>query len=152
MDIFGFSPLEFTIKRFLKVTPAENIFLVANYKEKEALRRLKLVKKENIFLEPESKNTAAAILLSLFCLKKAAACEKMIIISPVDHLIKEEKQFYRCLESAIAVARSGAICTLGIKPTLPTPNFGYIQVGSEKVSGAYTIERFIEKPNRMMAA
>jgi len=29
LDIFGFSPLELTIKRFLKITTLDNIFLVA---------------------------------------------------------------------------------------------------------------------------
>jgi len=40
-----------------------------NQSEKKELMKLKLVKKKNIFFEPASKNTAAAILLSLQQLK-----------------------------------------------------------------------------------
>jgi mannose-1-phosphate guanylyltransferase len=152
LDIFGFSPLELTIKRFLKITPIENIFLVANYKEKNDLARLKGIKKNNIFLEPESKNTAAAVLLFLFGLKRQEIGDGALIISPVDHLIKEEKHFYAALNTSLAVARDGWICTLGIKPTQPTPNYGYIQAGEALNNGIFSIKRFIEKPTRMMAA
>ncbi|MDD5195053.1 MAG: sugar phosphate nucleotidyltransferase [Candidatus Omnitrophica bacterium] len=152
LDIFGFSPLELTIKRFLKVTPIENIFLVANYKERETLRRIKIVRKENIFLEPESKNTAAAILLSIFCLRKKIKGDNALIVSPVDHLIKEEKNFLCALSGALVQAEEGWICTLGIKPAQPTPNFGYIEVDGQIQKGVFAIKRFIEKPTRMMAA
>lgn len=152
MDIFGFSPLELTIKRFLKITCSENIFLVANYKERDDLVRLKCIKKDNIFLEPESKNTAAAVLLFLFGFKKHHAGDSALIISPVDHLIKEEKYFYEALDTSLNVARDGWICTLGIKPAQPTPNYGYIQAGDALGGGIFSITRFIEKPTRMMAA
>jgi mannose-1-phosphate guanylyltransferase len=151
LDIFGFSPLEFTIKRFLKVTTAENIFLIANEKEKNALAKLKLVRKENIFFEPQSRNTAAAILLSLFYLKNRIAHDKVLIISPVDHLIKKEKAFYDTLRTAIKVARGGWISTLGIKPQQPTPNFGYIQIDKKIDNNVFSIKKFVEKPTRLEA-
>jgi len=34
IDIFGFSPLEVTFKRFLKITSRKNIYLVASHSEK----------------------------------------------------------------------------------------------------------------------
>jgi len=149
LDVFGFSPLELTIKRFLKVTPADNIFLVANQKEKKALAKIKLVKKSNIFFEPESKNTAAAVILALQHLKKRS--HKSIIISPVDHLINKEKEFYRALKKALGAAKDGWICTVGIKPLKPTPNFGYIQVQKKEVKGIFSVKRFIEKPTSALA-
>ncbi len=109
LDIFGFLPLEATIQRFLKITPRENIFLVANEKEKASFENLKIVKKGNIFFEPESKNTASAILFSLQNLKRHFSLEKTIIISPVDHLIKQEEKFYSSLNKALEVARDGYI-------------------------------------------
>ncbi|MCF7907905.1 MAG: hypothetical protein K9L86_03385 [Candidatus Omnitrophica bacterium] len=144
LDVFGFSPLELTVKRFLKITPKENIFLVANISEKKELEKLKIVRKANIIFEPQSKNTAAAVLLSILHLKNQA--RKSIIIAPVDHLIEKEKEFYKALNLALAAAQAGSVCTLGIKPNEPTPNFGYIQVKS-KQKGSYPIRRFIEKPS-----
>ncbi len=144
LDVFGFSPLELTIKRFLKVTTPDNIFLVANQSEKKALAKLKLIKQKNIFFEPASKNTAAAILLSLCRLKKYS--RRNLIISPVDTLIKEKEEFYKALNKSLAVAGNGWICTLGIKPSLPTPNFGYIQIKKGGRNGVFSIKKFIEKP------
>jgi len=144
LDIFGFSPLELTIKRFLKVTTRDNIFLVANRAEKKELARLKLIKKKNIFLEPAGKNTAAAILLSLHHLKKYS--RKNLIISPVDTLIKNKIEFYRALKRSLTAARDGWICTLGIKPSSPAPDFGYIQVKGAAKKGIFSVKKFIEKP------
>jgi len=149
LDIFGFSPLELTIKRFLKITTLDNIFLVANQSEKQELMKLKSIKKSNIFLEPASKNTAAAILLSLQHLKKHS--NKNLIITPVDTLIEKEVEFYRALKRSLVAASGGWICTLGIKPTLPTPNFGYIQVKRQARNGIFSVSKFIEKPSVVRA-
>jgi len=148
-DVFGFSPLELTIKRFLKITPASNIFLVANQKEKKELNRLKGINKNNIILEPQSKNTAAAVLLSVLKLKRYH--DKNLIIAPVDHLIKNEKEFYKALANAQAEANKGLICTLGIKPSKPTPNFGYIQIKQKRIGKAHLVKNFIEKPKPHLA-
>lgn len=149
LDIFGFSPLKLTIKRFLKITTRNNIFLVANQAERKELAKLKLIKKKNIFLEPAGKNTAAAILLSLHHLKKYP--RKNLIISPVDTLIKNKTEFYRTLKRSLAAARDGWICTLGIKPSSPTPNFGYIQVKGAAKNGIFSVKKFIEKPTAARA-
>lgn len=144
LDIFGFSPLELTIKRFLKITIRDNIFLVANQADRKELVKLKLISEKNIFFEPASKNTAAAILLSLHHLKNYS--RKNLIISPVDTLIKNKIEFYRTLKRALAAAGDGGICTLGIKPSSPTPNFGYIQVKGAAKKGIFSVKKFIEKP------
>ena len=144
-DVFGFSPLELTIKRFLKITDASNIFLVANEKEKKSLEKIKLINKQNIFYEPQSKNTAAAILLSLWKLKKFI--DRDLIISPVDQLIKKEKYFYSSLKNALEVSQSGGICTLGIKPDKPVSGFGYIQSGKKECRNVFAVKKFIEKPS-----
>ncbi len=144
LDIFGFSPLELTIKRFLKITTRDNIFLVANQAERKELAKVKLIKKNNIFFEPASKNTAAAILLSLHHLQKHS--RRNLIISPVDTLIKNETEFYRTLKKSLVAAQDGWICTLGIKPSSPTPNFGYIQLKGAAKKGIFSVKKFIEKP------
>lgn len=145
IDIFGFSPLEITIKRFLKITPKENIFLIANQAEKKDLSKIKLIKKANIILEPDSKNTAAAILYAVNRFKNNP--KNVAIISPVDHFIKKEKEFYLALRTAIKAAKQGYISTLGIKPTSATPHFGYIQPSKRIMKGAFSVSKFIEKPS-----
>ncbi|MDD3296379.1 MAG: sugar phosphate nucleotidyltransferase [Candidatus Omnitrophica bacterium] len=149
INIFGFSPLEATLKRFLKVTSRDRIFLVANQKEKQALIKSKLVQRKNIFLEPDSKNTAPAVLLALCKLGKLS--EENIIISPVDHFIKEEEYFYTAVNKALKTAADGFICTLGIEPKEATSQFGYIQVYAKSKNGVFSVKKFIEKPSLHLA-
>lgn len=151
LDIFEFSPLEVTLRRFLKITSRGNIFLVANKKEKENLNSVELINRKNIFFEPESKNTAAAVLLSLFRLKERFPLDKHVIISPVDNLIDGEKSFFSDLNKCLKIAQAGWISTLGMKPLHPTPNFGYIQVDKEVEKGVFSVKRFVEKPSRCAA-
>jgi mannose-1-phosphate guanylyltransferase len=151
LDIFGFSPLELTIKRFLKITDKENIFLVANQAEKKQIQRVKLVKKENVFYEPEGRNTAAAIAFSLFKLSSGFSPDRSLIIVPVDHFIKNETDFYKALKDAIALSAKGGICTLGITALEPTPKFGYIKAGQAVAPHAFKVDGFVEKPSRQQA-
>lgn len=149
LNLFGFSPLELTIKRFRKITSKERIILVASDKEKKPLGGLKSIKKNNILFEPESKNTAAAVLLALKHLQKHKTAP--IIISPVDHLIKKEGSFYKALAKSLIAAKEGFIVTLGIKPKNPTSAFGYIQAKGAGLRGLYSVKRFIEKPKPALA-
>jgi mannose-1-phosphate guanylyltransferase len=149
LDIFGFSPLELTIRRFLKITTAERIFLVTGQKEKKSLGRIRSVRKSNIIYEPESKNTAAAVLLAL--LKLRGHARSNIIITPVDHYIKNEKEFRRSLELCLSAAGRGYICTLGIKPRGASSNFGYIQAGRKENRNIFSVKKFIEKPGLRLA-
>lgn len=118
--------------------------MVANQKEKKELAKLKLISKKNIFFESASKNTAAAIFLSLLHLNKYS--QRNLIISPVDALIKEKAEFYKTIRKSLAVASDGWICTLGLEPSSPTPNFGYIQIKKGGKKGVFSVNKFIEKP------
>ncbi|MFH1771573.1 MAG: sugar phosphate nucleotidyltransferase [Candidatus Omnitrophota bacterium] len=151
LDVLGFSPLEYTIKRFLKITPCKNIFLVANRKEAKHLKSLNIIKRENIFFEPQSRNTAAAVCLSLCYLKSYFHPRKPIVITPVDHLITKEDKFYNGLNVSLAAAAKGYLCTLGIKPKDPSSDFGYIQSGKRISKNVYYVKRFIEKPSLPVA-
>lgn len=97
----------------------------------------------HIILEPEGKNTAAAACLaSLIYLKE----DGIICLFPSDHAIHEDTAFVGSIEHASRIALGGSIVTLGIKPTGPNTNYGYLDVGLNN-SGVYKVNRFIEKPN-----
>ena len=147
--VFGFSPLELTLKRFKKITPLENIFFVANQNEKAELYKAKYAKRRNIFFEPLSKNTASAVLLSLLYLRRYS--QQSIIITPVDSLIGNESVFFKAIVKALKAASKGQICTLGIVPKELTIHFGYIEAGREDAKRIFSVKRFIEKPSAVCA-
>jgi len=149
LTLFRISPLETTIKRFLAFIPRGNICIVATQKERGAIRKLTAkyhLRSANIFYEPTTRNTAAAVLYALRSLRKYQG--EQLIIAPVDHIINNSATFRGDIAKAIACSRKDHIVVFGVKPKVPNPNFGYIVVNPRKKArpGVYIAKKFIEKP------
>lgn len=105
---------------------------------------------KNVFLESEPRESTAAIGLAAAVLVRR---EPEVIIGSfaADHVIRGTRLFEHAVRQAVAVARDGYICTLGIPPIEPSIAFGYIKKGDELIiegapEAAY-VERFVEKPD-----
>ena len=107
-------------------------------KEKERL-------KENLIIEPVSKNTAPAILLGVKCLEDKISDEDIIYVFPSDHFIKPLSKFISSLKKAEKLAREDLIIVFGINPLKIQPGYGYILAEGDKV------KKFIEKPEKSLA-
>lgn len=147
IDVFGFSPLELAIKRFSKITDKKNIFLVANISEKRSILKIKGLKKDNIFFEPASRNTAAAITFALFNLLAKFSKDRTLIISPVDNLISNNKEFKLTLKRCVEFSRTGKIGLIGIKADKPTSQLGFIRAGKTLNAKVFKAVGFVEKPS-----
>lgn len=101
-----------------------------------------------LLLEPEGRGSAAAM---------AAAAIRVQSLDPdgiaafmaSDHHIPDHEAFRTALLTAIEGAQGGRLVTLGVRPTGPSPAFGYIKPAGRGLS---TVEAFIEKPDATMAA
>lgn len=139
-----------TVDRISPIVDKENIYIVTNkeYREK-VIEELNDIKEENIFTEPENKETATCIGLSAIKLLKKDKDAVMIVL-PSDHYIGDEKSYLETLKQAVEIAeRRRGIITLGILPTRPETGYGYIEMG-ERIIGnfaSYRVARFTEKPN-----
>lgn len=104
----------------------------------------------NVFLESEPRDSSAAIGLAAAILQRR---EPDVIIGSfaADHVIRGTRTFEFAVQQAVAVARAGYICTIGIQPSEPSVGFGYIRKDGElEVDGApeaAMVERFVEKPD-----
>lgn len=98
-----------------------------------------------LVLEPEGRNTAAAIAVAALIAAKNNPDEVMLVLS-ADHVIHDRQKFSEALLIANQAAQSGAIVTFGVKPSSPETGYGYIEV-DEYLSGAYAVKRFVEKPD-----
>ena len=102
-------------------------------------------KKPTIILEPMAKNTAPAI---------AAACcaaikqdkDAVVVVLPSDHVIADVPAFQNAVKVAAVNAEKGYLVTFGIVPTFPSTGYGYVKASCDEVDGAYTLEKFVEKP------
>lgn len=104
--------------------------------------------------EPFGRNTAACIGLSAIHISRRDPDEPIAFL-PADHFVADAECFARTIQAAAEAARSGAIVTLGIKPTRPETGYGYIEIGGEagraQAQPYFRMERFVEKPDRETA-
>lgn len=103
-----------------------------------ALDQISNASKTQFILEPMVKNTAAAITLACLSLPK----EEIVLITPSDHLIKNEKAYQEVIMKALEFVVDDHLVTFGIKPDSPHTGYGYI-----KSKNIYNVEAFIEKPD-----
>lgn len=102
-------------------------------------------KKPTIILEPMAKNTAPAI---------AAACcaaikqdkDAILVVLPSDHVIADVKTFQNAVMTAAKNAEKGSLVTFGIVPTFAATGYGYVKAAGAETDGAFTLEKFVEKP------
>lgn len=103
-------------------------------------------KKASIFLEPFSRDTAAAMSVGSLM----SDPEDILLCLPSDHLIPNREGFKELIHSSIEIAKSNKIVTFGITPNYPDTNFGYIRKGKKYLNG-YLVEDFTEKPSQEIA-
>ena len=103
-------------------------------------------------LEPIARNTAAA----MACAALLAAPDELLLFLPADHYIPDVKAFAGTIHSGVAAAQAGYLVTFGVTPSFPSTAYGYIKQGtplagmpgtSVACSVAYSVARFVEKPN-----
>lgn len=110
------------------------------------------IKAHSILLEPVGRNTAPAVALAALQ-ANAQDPDSILLVLPADHVIQNIPAFHQALAIAQQQAENGQLVTFGIVPTAPETGFGYIQQGSGMggKNSAYTVLRFVEKPDRATA-
>lgn len=159
------SLLQEAVDRLLPLLDPKDIFVVTGRHLREAI-----VKSDsglppgNILAEPCKRNTAGCL-----CYAAARICamaedpEQPISMGVVtaDHQISNPEEFRASVKAALHVAdNSGAVVTMGIRPTRPETGYGYIEMppgaepieGSDPIRPAFPVVRFREKPDRESAS
>jgi len=144
--------IESTVRRFLPLTSPDHLFVVSNIGQKCEMEKQHLpVPSQNIIYEPIGKNTAPCIgLAALFV--EARDPEAIMVVSPADHLIRQEDRFRKTVMAAVSLAgQKDALVTIGIQPDRPATGYGYIQIKENlgKLNGisSFSVRTFAEKPN-----
>lgn len=147
----GQSLLRDTWDRLEPLSGSDRIAVVTGRAHRAAVEKeLPGVADLNVFLESEPRESAAAIGLAAAILHRR---EPNVIIGSfaADHVIQGTNRFEWAVEQAVAVARAGYICTIGIPPAEPSVGFGYIRSGDElEIKGApeaLLVKEFVEKPD-----
>lgn len=104
------------------------------------------VEVERYVLEPLIRDTAAAIAAAIADLAETDP-DRMVLVLPSDHQISDVAAFYDVIRTgAQALSERGGIMTIGIAPTRPETQYGYIERGDGD-GPVYDVSRFREKPD-----
>lgn len=141
-----------TYERALLVAPPENCFVCTNARYLHFVyEQLPSIPHDNVIGEPMMKNTAPAIAL-MTTLVGLRDPDSVVAILPSDHFVEQPDILAKCLETANSIANSErTLVTLGIKPTHPSSQYGYIKCGLRNPEGAFQVEHFVEKPTTQKA-
>lgn len=147
----GETMIQKTVKRLLPLVDMNDIYIVTNSAYTSLVReQLPDIPEENILAEPAPRNTAPCIAFASAVINQKYDDAVMLVL-PSDHLIANETLYIDTLKKAVSVAEHGEnLVTIGITPTYPETGYGYINFGEEQ-SGAYIVERFVEKPDLQTA-
>ena len=151
----GRTLIQMTYDRFANITDSSNIFVITNERYiNQVAEQLPEIPKENILGEPIMKNTAPVVAWAAHKIKSIDP-NAVLIISPSDHLIINERAFNKNIEAAVNQASDkNEILTIGIKPTRPDTGYGYIHFETEDgvtPGGIAKVKKFTEKPHRELA-
>jgi len=144
----GKSLFQLTVQRNRKV--CDDQFIVSNGEQYFlAIDQLEEFESESgivssefrFLLEPVGRNTAPAIALACMALEP----DEIVLVTPSDHLIKNEEAYIEAVKRAENLAGEGSLVTFGIEPSYPETGFGYIEAKGEAVAN------FREKPDRETA-
>ena len=114
---------------------------------KQHLKKHK-IRKFKIVLEPAKKNTAPAILST--ALINDIPDQQPLIFLAADHLIEKVGLFNKAIKKNQKNLTKSNIFIFGIKPTIPSSEFGYFL--TKKIKGNINkVSRFVEKPKEAKA-
>ena len=146
------SLLQSTQKRINKLNGIKPPIIICNEEHRflvaEQMREIN-IKPNIILLEPFGRNTAPAVTLAAI---KALQIEKdpTLLILSSDHIIKNESQFIKIVESGLKYVDEDRLITFGVIPNSPETGYGYIKSREPLIENSIKgsiIESFIEKPN-----
>tara|TARA_Y100000768_G_C23970309_1_gene680170 strand:- start:386 stop:1471 length:1086 start_codon:yes stop_codon:yes gene_type:complete len=146
----GKTLIQETFVRINKVIKTKNIFISTNKKYKnQVLAQIPTINSNNLICESLKRNTAPSILYASLKINQLNKKAKLIVL-PSDHYIEKISEFYKNVEHAFSVSKSGQLLTFGINPKFPSTNYGYIKVNDTRESFQKVL-KFTEKPSEKIA-
>jgi len=153
----GRSLLQATWDRLVPLAGDDRVLLVTGRSHAAAVREaLPGLRGENLLLEPSPRDSMAAIGLAAAVLERREGPRAVLGSFAADHVITDAAAFGDAVRQAVATARTGEVVTIGITPTGPATQFGYVRGAEplvvEGAPDAVRVAEFVEKPDAETAA
>ncbi|MDE3246630.1 MAG: mannose-1-phosphate guanylyltransferase [Acidobacteriota bacterium] len=136
-----------TVHRLEGAFEPQHIFIITTRELADETREmLPELPPENILVEPEGRNTAPCLALSLVEIERRIPEGVMVVLS-ADHWIGDTEVFLQDVDIAVDHAASHReLVVFGIKPTYPETGYGYIEVDGLGEGPVQKVQAFREKP------
>jgi mannose-1-phosphate guanylyltransferase len=144
--------LQATIDRILPLISWDRVIVVTNAAYVQEVRQqLPEIAQENIIAEPQKRDTALAMALGALIAQHRDP-EAVVVNIASDAVLKDVEEYRSVITTAVEIASEKKyLLTVGITPTTPNVNFGYIQTGRtlDERDGrkVYVATSFKEKPD-----
>lgn len=148
----GKTMIQLTVERFLPICPIEHFWVVTSEKYIRFIReQIPGIKPSHILAEPQARNTAPCIAYA--CTKIAAHYPNVnIVVTPSDAFVADNAAFVDTINTALEfTTQNSRIVTLGIVPTRPATEYGYIEAGKTVIRPIKKVLSFKEKPSKEVA-
>lgn len=149
----GRTLLQGTVDR-LRPLVGEQVLVVTGAVHRErVIEQLPELDPMQVMAEPSPRDSMAAVGWAAAVLE-ATDPDCVLASFAADHVIPDGEAFRETVRIAADAARAGWLVTIGIEPTGPATEFGYIHVGAELDGrpGARHVLEFVEKPSAAVAA
>ncbi|HSX25016.1 MAG TPA: sugar phosphate nucleotidyltransferase [Candidatus Andersenbacteria bacterium] len=148
----GKTLIEHTYDRALQLTEADRIFVATTKEHEEKTKEvLPNLLPENIFTEPERRETGPALAATAMQLIMRGKGDEPVLFLWADHVFTDEDSLLRDLNimGELIEKDPKRIVIIGHVPVTPETGYGYMKMGA-KIGGydhVYKIDAFKEKPD-----
>ncbi|HEX9688707.1 MAG TPA: mannose-1-phosphate guanylyltransferase [Thermoanaerobaculia bacterium] len=134
-----------------RVAPLTEEIFVATSEDHADLVRAELpgLPPDRILPEPARRNSAPAILRAALDFERAG--DPVTAALPSDHAVADAEAFRSALSAASKACDAASVVVLGVPPTRPDTDFGYLEVENSDAASGYEVVRFTEKPDLLEA-
>jgi mannose-1-phosphate guanylyltransferase len=143
------SMLEHTLARLNQLTPASRTLTVIGTDHKAHAMPQLSGSSDHVFCQPSSRDTGVALYVALAMIRRWSP-NATVTITPTDHYVEPNERYLQHIRVArhIATRVRDLVVLLGVSPSEPDPDFGYIMTGGRliDVPQARTVVGFVEKP------
>lgn len=156
LDVTGGTFVRRTYDRCKGIVPEENIVIVTLSRYADLVReQIPEMPEKNLLLEPYGRKTGPCVAYATYSILKRDP-DAVMLIMPSDIFVRYGQVFRNAVSEALDyVAEHPVLMTMGLVPTSPDSNYGYIQVrGGRRASGdsgPLEVKTFMEKPEKDLA-
>jgi mannose-1-phosphate guanylyltransferase len=105
---------------------------------------------DHVLCQPSSRDTGVALYVALAMIKRWAP-NATVTVTPTDHYVEPSAHYLRHVQvaSRLATRIRDLIVILGVRPSEPDPELGYVSVGGKLIDApeARRVVGFFEKPS-----